>query len=214
MPSTNHNHQIPSSVHIRVDGFHLPPHPDSQVATGPLWDLLERLVARQGRTLVGMAVEAISMPCSDAPTAPPVPTATEPHAAPPVGVETTIAREAEAKAAVRGSIHKLTSHLETLALLATINEWPTVEMRWWDLLPELRSCVVRLAGLSEDGGDSLETVRIGQWTLGKHLDSLSGILREISACLGRTNSLELSDTLEQRLVPWLRQLDQILEQPQ
>jgi hypothetical protein len=127
--------------------------------------------------------------------------------APPLPKSRTLAAQS-----VSVRLQPLARRLEELALLATINDWPHIERLWLDLLPDLRGTVMDLGVLEDVYGADLRHVRLQDRTLAMHLEALTGILKELSACLAAEKPLDLSDVLERRLAPWIKELEAFLLQ--
>jgi hypothetical protein len=107
-------------------------------------------------------------------------------------------------------VNTLHERVERLALQVMINDWAKAEQLWWDLMPELKDPLLTLSFVPESvealpHGEDISTKALKRFTL-----DLVKILEEIEEILTRKELLELSDALENQLLPWLRGLGHCL----
>jgi hypothetical protein len=107
-------------------------------------------------------------------------------------------------------VNTLHERVERLALQVMINSWAKAEQLWWDLMPELKDPLLTLSFVPP----SVETLphgeEIGAKALKRFSHDLVKILEDIEEILVRKELLELSDALENELLPWLRGLGHCL----
>jgi len=165
---------------------------------------LDQLAQRKERILIGLSIDAVAIPAL------PLPTQASAVAEAPSGLAGDPPVVADLVWRVRRCLPRLRERTEELALLATINEWPMVERLWRRLLPDLKAVVANLGLLQEC--PTAAGVPAAARTVGllEHLERLSAILVQLSHGLARENALELSDLLDQRLAPWLGELERLL----
>lgn len=107
-------------------------------------------------------------------------------------------------------VNSLHERVERLALQVMINDWAKAEEMWWELMPELKDPLLTLNFVPQ----AIEMLpygeEIGAKALKKFSDDLVRILEEIEQILARQELLELSNALENQLLPWLRGLGHCL----
>jgi hypothetical protein len=102
---------------------------------------------------------------------------------------------------------------EALALFVLINEWDRAEAGWWDLVPNLKEPLVLLglwAEANHHGSASLAATKF--WQPAHDLCRLGGIIATINRICQRRNVFELSDAIENLLLPWIEHLHASIEQ--
>jgi len=112
--------------------------------------------------------------------------------------------------AARKQVEHLKSRVEGAVLLALINDWPVVQRCWWDLLPDLKEPLVTLSFCTElfpQPPPLPLSVFRGRVIEAEHLGRL---LSELESICEQRDGASFSDALEQRLLPWLEQLDDSL----
>jgi hypothetical protein len=107
-------------------------------------------------------------------------------------------------------VNTLHERVERLALQVMINDWAKAEKLWWDLMPELKDPLLTLSFVPPSvemlpHGDGINARALKRFTL-----DMVKILDEIEEILTRKELLELSDALENQLLPWLRGLGHCL----
>lgn len=111
----------------------------------------------------------------------------------------------------REQVGQLTARAEAAVLLVLINEWPAVQRIWWNLLPDLKEPLVTLSFLPELGLPPASPFAAPTVACARQAEELGRIQQEIEAHSAHHDALAISDTLEQRLLPWLAQLGATLE---
>ena len=91
-----------------------------------------------------------------------------------------------------------------------INDWSKAEQLWWDLMPELKDPLLTLSFVPASvemlpHGEEIGTKALKRFTL-----DLAKILENVEEILTRKELIELSDALENQLLPWLRSLGHCL----
>jgi hypothetical protein len=107
-------------------------------------------------------------------------------------------------------VNLLHDRVERLALQVMINEWAKAEEMWWDLLPDLKDPLMTLSFVPPGieflpNGDEISAKSIKRFT-----QDLVVIMEEIERILARQELIELSNALENQLMPWLRALGHCL----
>lgn len=105
------------------------------------------------------------------------------------------------------SIHE---RVERLALQIMINDWSKAEKLWWDLMPELKDPLLTLSFVPPSVEMLPHGHEIGAKALKRFTMDLVKIFEDIDEILTRKELIELSDALENRLLPWLRGLGHCL----
>ncbi len=107
-------------------------------------------------------------------------------------------------------VNALHERVERLSLQMMINEWSRAEALWWELLPDLKDPLMTLSFVPS----SIEILPFGQEIGAKAIkrfaQDLVAILEEIEQIIGRQDLIELSNALENHLMPWLRGLGHCL----
>lgn len=101
-------------------------------------------------------------------------------------------------------VNALHERVQSLALQVMINDWAKAEELWWDLLPRLKDPLLTLSFVPQSisalpNGDEISEKNVRRFT-----DDLVRILEEIDAIILRRELIELSNALEQQVLPWLR----------
>jgi hypothetical protein len=107
-------------------------------------------------------------------------------------------------------VNVLHERVERLALQVMINDWHKAEQLWWDLMPELKDPLLTLSFVPPSVEDMPHGEDISAKALKRFSLDLVKILEEIEEILTRKELLELSDALENQLLPWLRGLGHCL----
>jgi hypothetical protein len=107
-------------------------------------------------------------------------------------------------------VNSLHERVERLSLQVMINDWPKAEQLWWDLMPELKDPLLTLSFVPPSAEALPHGADIGEKALKRFTLDLVKILEEIEGILTRKELLELSDALENQLLPWLRGLGHCL----
>jgi hypothetical protein len=107
-------------------------------------------------------------------------------------------------------VNTLHERAERLALQVMINEWPKAEALWWDLMPELKDPLLTLSFIPQNVEVLPNGEEISPKALMRFTSDLVKILENIEEILTRKELLELSDALENQLLPWLRGLGHCL----
>jgi hypothetical protein len=107
-------------------------------------------------------------------------------------------------------VNALHERVERLSLQIMINDWSKAEELWWDLLPELKDPLLTLSFVPAAVEMLPHGEEIGAKALKRFTNDLVQILEEIEEILTRQELLELSNALENELLPWLRSLGHCL----
>ena len=96
---------------------------------------------------------------------------------------------------------------EIALTLVLINHAAAARELWWDLARQLKEPVLTLSLMPENicrlcGGTAFEQLR--KW----QLEQIAAIVREVDSVCGFEDTLKISDALEKRVLPWLRQLNE------
>ena len=113
---------------------------------------------------------------------------------------------------VRIQVSQLRRRVEAAALLVIINDWPNAECLWWELLPDLKEPLMTLNFLPEVAVTPPDKAAGAAQFIGRHTEQLTYIMSEVESSCERRDNLELSDALEQWLIPWLDELSHSLKQ--
>lgn len=113
--------------------------------------------------------------------------------------------------AARSQVAFLQARTEEIQSLVLLNHWSTANRLWAELLRECKTPLFELNFLEELWGIQPDQLEVGGRSLTSHWQQFVLIQAEVEVLLARRQSLvELSDALEWRLGPWLRQFDEIL----
>lgn len=111
-------------------------------------------------------------------------------------------------------LHQLANQIESRTLRLLISDWRQIHRQWQEWLPQFRTPLISLGFLRELWGEAVDDIHIGDHTLAAHLDQLNPLLCEAEALLLAAedhwtdeDAIQLSDLLEERLVPWLKVLE-------
>lgn len=107
-------------------------------------------------------------------------------------------------------VNSLHDRVERLALQVMINDWPKAEAMWWDLLPDLKDPLLTMTFIPQVVEMLPFGEEIGPKAIKRFSDGLVLILQKIELILDRQELLELSNALENDLLPWLRGLGHCL----
>jgi hypothetical protein len=107
-------------------------------------------------------------------------------------------------------VNALHERVERLSLQVMINEWPKAEALWWELMPELKDPLLTLSFIPQNVEVLPNGEEISPKALKRFTNDLVKILEDIEEILTRKELLELSDALENQLLPWLRGLGHCL----
>jgi hypothetical protein len=107
-------------------------------------------------------------------------------------------------------VNSLHERIERLALQVMINDWPKAEALWWQLMPEVKDPLLTLSFVPPSVEMLPHGEEIGAKALKRFTLDLVKILEDIEDILTRKELLELSDALENQLLPWLRGLGHCL----
>ena len=107
-------------------------------------------------------------------------------------------------------VNALHDRVEALSLQVMINDWQKAEQLWWDLMPELKDPLLTLSFVPASvetlpHGEEINAAALKRFTI-----DLVKIFEHIDDILTRKELLELSDALENELLPWLRGLGHCL----
>jgi len=99
------------------------------------------------------------------------------------------------------------ARIEAMQLLILINRWPVIRRMWIDLIPDFKLTMLQLFYLQDLCNLDFAKVRLGHLSLESHWATLGDVQREIKETLdSEVSRVELSNLLEQKLLPWLRTL--------
>lgn len=101
-------------------------------------------------------------------------------------------------------VNALHERVQNLALQIMINDWRKAEELWWDLMPHLKDPLLTLSFVPASITTLPYGEEISEKALRKFTQDLVVILEVIEAIVARHELLELSNALEQRVLPWLR----------
>ena len=100
--------------------------------------------------------------------------------------------------------------VETALTLVLINSGDVAREVWWDLAKKLKEPVLTLSLLPDDicgsasAGASLTQLR--KW----QLEQVATIIRDVGATCCSEDTIPLSDALENRVLPWLQKLSELI----
>lgn len=190
----------PSQVRVTLDGEILALSPQLRVSLPAIRAHLEALVLCQRRILHEFVVDGVTLNLHR----PAWSFESFRHVA-----ATTISFEAlmlQLLHLAREQVAQLRARSEAAVLLVLINDWPTVQRIWWNLLPDLKEPLVTLSFIPELGRHPVSPCSVPTETCARQAEELGHIQQEVEGHCAQRNALALSDTLEQRLLPWLDQL--------
>lgn len=113
----------------------------------------------------------------------------------------------------REQVGQLRARAEAAVLPVLINDWHAVHRIWWNLLPDLKEPLVTLSFLPEPGYPAAPLFSTPTAECARQAEELGHIQQEVAAGFASRDAVAISDTLEQRLLPWLDRLGAALEQP-
>jgi hypothetical protein len=107
-------------------------------------------------------------------------------------------------------VNTLHERVQRMSLQVMINEWHKAEEMWWDLMPDLKDPLLTLTFVPQaieilPNGNEISSKAVKRFT-----DDLVLILEDINEIIERQELLELSNALENELLPWLRALGHCL----
>jgi hypothetical protein len=100
--------------------------------------------------------------------------------------------------------------VETAITLVLINDGGVARELWWNLAKQLKEPVLTLSLLPDDacgpanGRASLTQLR--KW----QLEQVAAIIKDVDAACQRPDTIPLSNALESRVLPWLRNLTELI----
>ncbi len=100
--------------------------------------------------------------------------------------------------------------VETAVTLVLINNPVTARELWWDIARQLKEPVLTLSLMPEStcklcGNVSFDRLR--KW----QLEQIAAIIHEVDKACDFLDSLKISDALENRVLPWLQKLDELIQ---
>ena len=107
-------------------------------------------------------------------------------------------------------VNTLHERVQRMALQVMINEWEQAEEMWWELMPDLKDPLLTLSFVPQAVELMPNGEEISHKAVKKFTHDLVVILEEIDRILGRQELIELSNALENDLLPWLRGLGHCL----
>ncbi|HVY70976.1 MAG TPA: hypothetical protein VHH73_13675 [Verrucomicrobiae bacterium] len=158
---------------------------------------LQLAALRLNRSLAAFSVDAASVTLHSAPPSPASPGRLDLPSA-------RFARDA------RRHIERFTARSEDLVLLVLVNDWTVSDRLWLDIQPDLRGVLVALNLWQEMLADNPAAPVAEGLPLLAHLAGWQELWTELNDNRTRKDAVGFSNALEQRLVPWLRELDAIL----
>ncbi|MGB7768742.1 MAG: hypothetical protein WBN22_07795 [Verrucomicrobiia bacterium] len=102
------------------------------------------------------------------------------------------------------------AYVETAVTLVLINEVRVARELWWNLAKQLKEPVLTLSLLPDDacgpanGRASLTQLR--KW----QLEQIAAIIKDVDAVCHAEDTIPLSNALENRVLPWLRNLTELI----
>jgi hypothetical protein len=100
--------------------------------------------------------------------------------------------------------------VETALTLVLINNPQVARELWWNLARQLKEPVLTLSLLPDhlcgpaNAGASLKQLR--KW----QLEQVAAIIRDVDAACATGDTIQISNTLERRVLPWLAQLNELI----
>lgn len=107
-------------------------------------------------------------------------------------------------------VNTLHERVQRMSLQVMINEWRKAEEMWWDLMPDLKDPLLTLSFVPQAVEALPHGNEIGSKAVKKFTQDLVKILENIEQIIHRQDLLELSNALENDLLPWLRGLGHCL----
>jgi len=101
-------------------------------------------------------------------------------------------------------VDRLHERVEKLALQVMINDWAGAEEMWWETAPELKDPLITMSFIPQTIEMLPHGEEIGARAVKKFTQDLVVILERIEEIIDRQELLELSNALENELLPWLR----------
>jgi hypothetical protein len=101
-------------------------------------------------------------------------------------------------------------HVETAITLVLINNGRVARELWWSLARKLKEPILMLSLLPDNacgprnGGASLTQLR--KW----QLEQVAAIIRDVDEACQSEDTIQLSNALENRLLPWLQKLCELI----
>jgi hypothetical protein len=105
---------------------------------------------------------------------------------------------------------QMREYVETAVTLVLINEVSVARELWWNLARQLKEPVLTLSLLPDDacgpanGRASLTQLR--KW----QLEQIAAIIKEVDAACHAEDTIPLSNALENRVLPWVRNLIELI----
>jgi hypothetical protein len=101
-------------------------------------------------------------------------------------------------------VNRLHERVEKLALQVMINDWDAAEEVWWELMPDLKDPLITMSFIPPTIELLPHGEQIGGKAVKKFTQDLVTILERLEEVVVRQELLELSNALENELLPWLR----------
>jgi hypothetical protein len=101
--------------------------------------------------------------------------------------------------------------VETVLTLVLINNRSVARELWWNLARQLKEPILTLSLLPDhlcgpaNGGAPLKQLR--KW----QLEQIAAIIREVEKACQDGDTIQLSNALENRVLPWLQKLDELIQ---
>lgn len=101
--------------------------------------------------------------------------------------------------------------VETAVTLVLINDSKVARELWWNLARQLKEPVLTLSLLPDhlcgpaNGCASLRQLR--KW----QLEQIAAIIRDVDAACHTGNTIQISDALENHVLPWLQQMSELIQ---
>jgi hypothetical protein len=110
----------------------------------------------------------------------------------------------------RRHIERFIARTEDLVLLVLVNDWTVSDRMWVEIQPDLRGVLVALNLWQELRAESPTIPAAEGLPLLAHLAGWQALWVELNDARTRKEAVAFSNALEQRLIPWLRELDALL----
>ena len=107
-------------------------------------------------------------------------------------------------------VNQVRQSVEKALTLVLINESNVASELWWDLARQLKEPILTLSLLPENsarpanGGVPLK--QLHKW----QLEQIAGIMREVDQACHAGDTIQLSNALESRVMPWLHKLRELI----
>ncbi|MGA3265737.1 MAG: hypothetical protein ABSE16_02825 [Verrucomicrobiota bacterium] len=100
--------------------------------------------------------------------------------------------------------------VETALTLVLINEAPVARELWWNLAPLLKEPVLSLSLLPDDACGSTPEGALPNQLRHWQLEQLAAIIQDAEAACQSDSTIPLSNALENRVLPWLDNLRELI----